>query len=637
MSDVFVSYKAEDRARVRPLVAALEADGLTVWWDAQIQGGAAWRQSIQHELERAGCIVVVWSKRSVGPEGEFVHDEASLARKRGVYLPVRIDAVEPPLGFGQTQALALTGWKGERSDPRYQALLGAARGMIGGAARTGALPVPSDRRRIDRRALIAGGGVLAAGAAGAGGWALWGRRMEGRADEKGIAVLPFANMSGDPAQAYFADGIAEELRSALARIGQLKVIGRASCEAVRGAPLTEAARKLGVRNILTGSVRRSPALIRVSAQLIDGRDGAERWSETYDRAPGDALEIQSGIAQSVAAALQLRLGETQKAALIVGGTRNATAHDLLLNAVAQLRADDSRASTIQVLSLLDAAVALDPGYADVYARRAVILVGLAGQSATTEAESAALMAQAAAAARHAIALAPRLAGGHNSLGLVIKAQLDMGGAFAEYQRAYALAGDDAQIVRNYAGFVAQLGRTHEAQALAARAVALDPLDVVVRHSQARVLFYARRYAEAEAAARGVLATAPKRNGTRTFLGDSLLLQGKVGDAQAEYAKIPPDNIFRTLGEALAAARGGDRAGAEAALAKMQQNFGDLWTYQYGEILSQLGEIDRAFAALDRAWAVRDPGLASLRVDPFVDPLRGDPRFKALEAKLNFPA
>jgi serine/threonine-protein kinase len=169
MSDVFVSYKAEDRARVRPLVAALEADGLTVWWDAQIQGGAAWRQSIQHELERAGCILVVWSKRSVGPEGEFVHDEASMARKRGVYLPVRIDAVEPPLGFGQTQALALTGWKGERSDPRYQALLGAARGMIGGEAWAGSPPAP-ERKRIDRRLLLAGGGVLAAGRSGAG-WA----------------------------------------------------------------------------------------------------------------------------------------------------------------------------------------------------------------------------------------------------------------------------------------------------------------------------------------------------------------------------------------------------------------------------------------------------------------------------------
>jgi serine/threonine-protein kinase len=635
MSDVFVSYKAEDRARVRPLVAALEADGLTVWWDAQIQGGAAWRQSIQHELERAGCILVVWSKRSVGPEGEFVHDEASMARKRGVYLPVRIDAVEPPLGFGQTQALALTGWKGERSDPRYQALLGAARGMIGGEAWAGSPPAP-ERKRIDRRLLLAGGGVLAAGAAGAGGWALWGR-MGGGSDEKGIAVLPFANLSGDPAQAYFADGIAEELRSALARIGELKVIGRASCEAVRDAPLTEAAKKLGVGNILTGSVRRSPSLIRVSAQLIDGHDGSERWSETYDRAPGDALEIQSGIAESVAAALQLRLGDTQKAALTLGGTRNAGAHDLVLRAAAQLNADDSHASSIQALSLLDAALALDPGYADAHAKRAVDLANMAGQDATSAAEYAALMAQATAAARRAIELAPRLASGHQALGLVIKTQLDMGGALAEYQRAYALAGDDAQTVRNYAVTVALLGHSREALALVARAVALDPLDISSRSSLSRILFLARRYAEAEAAARGVLAAAPKRSTTRLFLADSLLLQGKVAEAQAEYAKLPADFVFRLVGGALVAARAGDRAGAEAALVSLEQMNGDLGAYQYGQILAQIGEIDRAFAALDRAWAVRDPGLQTLRADPFVDPLRGDPRFKALEAKLNFPA
>lgn len=635
MSDVFVSYKAEDRARVRPLVAALQADGLTVWWDAQIQGGAAWRQSIQQELECAACVVVIWSKRSVGPAGEFVHDEASLARKRGVYLPVRLDAVEPPLGFGQTQALALTGWKGARSDPRYQALLAAARGMIGGEAQTGSPLVAPEGHRIDRRALIGAGGVLAAAAAGAGGWTLW-RRLGKRPDEKSIAVLPFANLSGDPAEAYFADGIAEELRGVLARIGQLKVIGRASCEAVRDASLTEAAEKLGVGNILTGSVRRSPTLIRVTAQLIDGHDGSERWSETYDRAPGDALEIQSGIAQSVAAALQLRLGEAQRAALTVGGTRNAAAQDLVLKAAEQVRADDSRTSTIRALSLLDGALVLDPGYADAYARRARLLVGFAGQNSTIPAESAALMAQAATSARRAIALAPRLASGHHALGMVTKAQLDMGGASREYQRAYALAGDDVQIVPTYATALAQLGRTQEALALAARAVALDPLDVAGRSSQARILFFARRYAEAETVARDVLATAPKRNNTRMVLGDSLLMQDNSVAARGEYAKLPTDSPFRVTGEALAIARGGDRAGAEAALVKMQQNLGDLWSYQYSEILAQLGESDRAFAALDRAWAVRDPGLMSLRADPFLDSLRRDPRFKALETKLNFP-
>jgi TolB-like protein/Tfp pilus assembly protein PilF len=636
MSDVFVSYKAEDRARVRPLVAALEADGLTVWWDAQIQGGAAWRQSIQRELEAAGCVVVVWSKRSVGPEGEFVHDEASLARKRGVYMPVRIDAVEPPLGFGQTQALALTGWKGERSDPRYQALLGAARGMIGGEARTGSLPIAPERSRIDRRLLLVGGGVLAAGVAGAGGWALW-SRMGAGSDDKSVAVLPFANLSSDPSQAYFADGLAEELRSALSRIGQLKVIARASCEAVRNAPITEAARKLGVATVLTGSVRRSPTLIRVSAQLVDGRSGVERWSETYDRAPGDALEIQSGIAESVAGALRVRLGQAGKAALTVGGTRNAAAQDLFLQSRELINADDSEAGVRKVLALLDAALALDPDYAEAHATRANALIGLAIQYARSAEDQRTGYAQATAAARRAVALAPRLAKGYAALGSAAQYQLDMSDALVQYQRAMALAGDDAGTLQAYAQFLSDLGRSDESAALAARVVALDPLNSRSYARQSLVLFYARRYGEAAAAARRALAMAPKRSTTRVRLGDCLLLLGKISEAQAEYAQAPADGTLRLAGEAIAAARLGDRAGSDKPMAKLKQLDGDLASYQYGQIHAQRGEIDQAFAALDQAWTVRDPGLSWLHVDPFLDPLRGDPRYKVLERKLNFPA
>ena len=107
MVDVFVSYKAEDRRRVVPLVQALEADGLTVWWDAHIGGGVDWRDSIEEHLDAARCVVVVWSKRSVGREGRFVRDEASRAQRHRTYLPVRIDKVEPPLGFAETQAISL--------------------------------------------------------------------------------------------------------------------------------------------------------------------------------------------------------------------------------------------------------------------------------------------------------------------------------------------------------------------------------------------------------------------------------------------------------------------------------------------------------------------------------------------------
>src|SRR4051812_40488489 len=204
MSDVFVSYKAEDRRRVKLLVEALQADGFSVWWDEQIGGGTSWRHAIEAELNAAKCVIVTWTKNSVGPEGTFVQDEATRAQQRQVYVPVTLDKVPLPLGFGGTQALSLTAWRGDRSDQRYQAVLAAARRIVGGD------PAPASssvsRSAIDRRTAIAAAAVAAAAIAGAGGWVLL--KPGSALSTGGIAVLPFANLSGDPSRAYFSDGIA---------------------------------------------------------------------------------------------------------------------------------------------------------------------------------------------------------------------------------------------------------------------------------------------------------------------------------------------------------------------------------------------------------------------------------------------
>ena len=116
-TDIFLSYKAEDRARLKPLVDALEQAGFSVWWDQHIGGGANWRQEIEQHLDAARCVIVTWSKGSVGREGDFVRDEASRAKRLGTYLPICIDDVAPPLGFGEVQAFSLKGWKGDPRDP----------------------------------------------------------------------------------------------------------------------------------------------------------------------------------------------------------------------------------------------------------------------------------------------------------------------------------------------------------------------------------------------------------------------------------------------------------------------------------------------------------------------------------------
>ncbi len=470
MTDVFLSYKAEDRPRVVPLVEALETDGLSVWWDAHIGGGDDWRDTILRHLEAARSVIVVWSKRSVGPHGQFVRDEAARALKRGTYFPIHIDNVGPPLGFGETQALDLTGWKGDRSNPRYQAMIGALRRRLGITAESAKIEQP-EQSGVDRRKVVLGGGALAIAAAGAGVWFII-KPTGVRADS--IAVLPFANLSGDPRQSYFSDGIAEELRNALARLAGLKVVGRTSSEAVRNDDATTAAHKLGVLNILTGSVRQSPSTIRVSAQLVDGRTGIERWSQNYDRAPGDTIKIQTDIAENVARALTIALAGAARAAIAVGGTQIAAAQDLLLKAIAKLRGSRKEDIT-EALSLTDAALQLDPNYAEAHVYKALGLISYAGNFAN-EAELPSFRERALQVARHALSLAPNLASAHNALAQIYHISLNLRAADGEYKRALQLTPGEAETARDYAQFAGKLGRKANSRRYSEQAIALDPLN-----------------------------------------------------------------------------------------------------------------------------------------------------------------
>lgn len=205
MADVFVSYKAEDRRRVRPIVEALEADGFSVWWDAHLGAGQEWRDEIAAELDRARCVLVAWTRRSVGPDGRFVRDEASRALRRGVYVPVTLDKVDPPLGFGESQAVSLIGWKGDRSTPAYRALHAAV-----GAAVRGEMPKRVELPQPDpsRRALLAGGAAGAALLAGGAGWFWLG----------GDGLSPEVKKLIDEARDGINDGGVEENGNAVAKL-----------------------------------------------------------------------------------------------------------------------------------------------------------------------------------------------------------------------------------------------------------------------------------------------------------------------------------------------------------------------------------------------------------------------------------
>ena len=637
MSDVFVSYKAEDKRRVKPLVDALEADGYSVWWDEQIGGGATWRRAIEAELNSASCVIVAWSKRSVGEEGTFVQDEATRAQQRHVYVPVLIDKVHLPLGFGETQALPLSAWKGDRSDARYQAVLAAVQ-RIAGDASGGGTSLPRSRKQphVDRRAVLAGGAVATVAVVVGGGWALL-KPSSASAASDSIAVLPFANLSGDPNQAYFSDGIAEEIRSALARLAGLKVVGRTSSEAVRNDDAESAAKKLEVANILTGSVRQSPSTIRISAELIDGKTGMDRWSQDYDRSPGDSIKIQTDIAENVASALSTALGEAAKAAVTVGGTDNPNAQMLLIQAIALENGPNSREAVERAIDLTGSAIRLDPNYADAYARKAVLLVRWGNNYGTTPAALAQSRGEALSLAQKALRIAPDLAQAHRALFSVYGSNLQMAPAVAELTRARALAPGDADTLATYGRYLARMRRFDEALHAIDQAMASDPLNGFAYEIRTTTLFYARRYRDAAAFAKQVEAKSPELAPDPVLVGDTLVALGNFSDAQAQYSKAAPDYWGRVTGEALLAARQGNKPASLQKLERLRQLFGDAGSTQLAEIYAQLGDREAALSALERAYEVKDAGLSSMLVDPWLDPVRKEPRFVAIVRKMSFPA
>ncbi|MGH6706886.1 MAG: tetratricopeptide repeat protein [Sphingomicrobium sp.] len=298
---------------------------------------------------------------------------------------------------------------------------------------------------------------------------------------------------------------------------------------------------------------------------------------------------------------------------------------------------DTEAGVKEALSLLDEAIRLDPNFAKAHARRGFVLSVFAGFYALSAAEASRGQNQALAAANRAIAIAPRLALGYAARGAIQANLLNMGAALADLEKADSLPGYDAETLRTYAQLLGQNRRHDKALRMADRAMSLDPLNPLSPETRAFTLYRARRYSEAIEEAQRALQISPGRQQARRVLANALLWLNRNEEAGAEYRKMEPTEYRRLLGEAVLAIRAGDRGRAMAHLKTMQRLYGDATLYQYGEIYAQLGDFDQAFDALHAALNVRDPGLAGIKVDPFLDPIRRDPRYSAIEAKLNFPS
>jgi serine/threonine-protein kinase len=636
LGDIFISYKSEDRSRAARLVQALTQSGQTVWWDQNIGLGDAWRHQIAERLDHAPCVIVLWSKLSVGAEGGFVQDEAARAMRHGTYLPVLIDEVEVPLGFGFVQSHSLAGWHGSPEAPRFRTLLARVAEMTGREAP----PLPAPRAAaIGRRQLLLGGAGLAA-VAGAAFVSLSPRArcavgLCGSPDEVAIAVLPFRNLSPGTEADFLAEGLTEELRNTLSRAGSVRVAARTSSNSFTGddVDMKEAARKLGVSWLLDGSVRNEGENVRVTAALIEAETGFEKWSDSYDRSMGGLLQLQSGIAAAVTEALRGRLDAADKAAVSRLPTDNPQAYEAYLRGRKLVDLASDIETDRAALALFDRAVALDPAFAAAHAGRARTLQAIAGADPDAK-DLKASQDAALSAAQRAVALDPDLPAAQSTLGYILMyGRLDFPAARGPFERARATAPDDADILIRFGLFHARAGDMKTGLAALARATELDPLNPRAFRAHAFALFAARDFKAAIATMRKGLAINPALSLAHATIGDALLHLGDVDGAIAEYA-LEPDEHIRHTGLAIALHHKGDRAAAARELAALE-GFGDAVSYQRAQVLAQWGNRDDAMAALDRALAVRDAGLPLVRNDPAFDPMRQDPRFKAFLARLNF--
>ncbi|MFZ2508012.1 MAG: TIR domain-containing protein [Steroidobacteraceae bacterium] len=631
----FLSYARADQAQAEKLVAALEETGLVVWRDTLIEGGAAFAKTIEAALESCDAVVVVWSRTSV--TSDWVLDEAGRGRDLRKLVPVSLDGTLPPLGFRQYHSIDLSGWQGNQAAAEIASVV---RGVAAAACQTTERPsAAAPARTVSRRSvLIASVGTAVAGAAGVVAWRqgwIGGRRQ---ALANSVAVLPFENLSGDASQAYFSDGLSEELRATLARNSQLLVLAQASSRAFRDSrdDAVTIAAKLGVAYLLDGSVRRSGEIVRIAADLIDGSTGFSRWSEMFDRSLQDIFAVQSDIANKVADELAATVGAGGSGGqpALAGGTTSVAAYDAYLRgrALYDLSADET--SERAALAQFDAAIAADPGYAAAHAARARSLTAIANQYGQLS-ELASLYDAAVAAAERAIALAPELADAYSTLGYTLfQGRLDARAARAPFERSRQLGAGEATVMARYAQYCARNGRKREAAEAIGRALALDPLNPLIHRAAGAIEYAARNYEASIPPTRRALALNPRLSRAHAAIGDALLMLGRAEKARAAYAEEPAVDLSLT-GLAIVEQRLGDGAAARAAMGGLIEELGNRALYQQAQILAQWGDAEAAIARLTEAHRVGDSGLIYARNDPMLDPLRDDARFADLLNRIGF--
>ena len=456
--------------------------------------------------------------------------------------------------------------------------------------------------------------------------------------QKSIAVLPFENLSRDPDNAYFADGIQDEILARLSKIADMKVISRTSTQKYKSAPnnLREIAKQLGVANILEGSVQKAADHVRVNVQLINALNDAHLWSDIYDRKLTDIFAVESDIAKTIADTLQAKLTGAEKQMITAQPTSDMTAYELYLKG-RLLWGKRGGENIRQAIAFYEQAIARDPNYALAYAGLAEAYVLLPVYTGTAPQEA---FPKAKTAALKALQLDDRLAEAHTALALLLHAgDFDMSGSISEFQRAIAQNPNYATAHQWYGnGPLAARGRFDEAMAEGKRAAELDPLSPIINSDLGETLIHARRYDEAIAQLHKTLEIDPVFYLTHYMLGMALQLKGDVPAAIAEYTKAQQlsDDLRARVLLATAKAQSGDKQAAVQMLAELEELSRHRYVRAYWRALLyvNLGNHNEAIRWLEQGIANHEgSAMTWIKVDPLFDPLRGDPRFEALVQKV----
>jgi TolB-like protein/Flp pilus assembly protein TadD len=452
--------------------------------------------------------------------------------------------------------------------------------------------------------------------------------------QKSIAVLPLVNTSGDPANEYFSDGLSEELIAVLAKIPGLKIIGRSSSFLFKGK--SDASRtigeKLGVTNLLEGSVRKQGDRVRIVAELINAADGRTLWSETYDRELKDVFAVQSEIATAVTEQLKIKLLGAPAKSDAAPSNDNLAAYNALQQGTFYFRLSTEE-GTRKAIEFYDEAVRLDPRYALAYANLSFAWRQL-GATWLGGAEANEAYARARNAAQTALSLSPNLATAHEALGFVlVTPDFDFAAAEAEFRKAEKLAPADAGPKFALSFLFAAQGRLAEAENIMRQTLALDPLGVTRYLNLARILIGLGRYDEAETGLRKAIELQPAAARLYSYLTMIDVLRGNAA-AALQDAQLEPKGFWRDYALALAQQVQSDHAMADAALQKLLNEDAVSAPFQIAAVYGLRQEPDKMFEWLERAYIEHDPGLTQLLATPFILNYKDDPRFAAFCQKLN---